>query len=145
MFGARMGSYKKLMPHLICTALIASSINLLILFISIVLMAFMQDGQQWFVIIPLSIANGILLSNTIKNSEKIIITIIFTIIGSIIIYYLATTLFAIITPIHNIILYIFKDVSFEHFIGNFIGVMVFIIITSITLILLLLRNYTTKP
>jgi hypothetical protein len=131
--------------EIIIKAIISSSINMSLLFIILLLMAFVKDGQQWFIIIPSGIINGIIISNIIKNTEKALLTTAFTIIFSVVIYYCITTLIVLIKPLHNIIVYIYRDVEFYHFVGNTVGAIVFIVITLMVLVFALLINYTTKP
>jgi hypothetical protein len=125
-------------------SLVASSLNILILFFTILLMVFVGDGNQWFVVLPLSIINSIIISYILKSSKNYLVATIFTIIISIVLYNIVSVISITINPIHNIILKFFEKVSFEHFLGNFIGIMVFLFFTLTITILILLFKYSSR-
>ncbi|GHV09946.1 hypothetical protein FACS189485_22870 [Spirochaetia bacterium] len=124
-------------------ALFASSINVLILCFVIILMGIVGDGNQWFVVLPLSIVNSIIISKIIKYCYNYFFAILFTIIISIIVYNIIVSVSIKIKPIHNIIIKIFETTSFEGFMGNYIGIMVFIIFSLLLTIIITLVNWTS--
>jgi hypothetical protein len=134
---------------LLCKTLIASSINAIIFIITILLMAIVPDGNQLFIVFPLSIFAGFVVASIIKHNINTFLTVIFAmffvIIESIVIVMLFMLVKETIKPINNFVLNIYKNASFNHFLGNFIGEIIYIILTLIVFIFSLLMSYASKP
>ena len=139
---------KKIIYDLLRKSFITSITNVAIFLVALLLIAILKDGNQWFVVLPLSIFNGIIISNIIKNDIQtifsIFLAVVFTIIESILLFIIFFVLIKlIIKPIDELFIKIYKDVSFEHFMGNTIGSIVFCVLTLIVFIFSLTMKYTT--
>jgi hypothetical protein len=111
-------------------------------------MAIFKDGNLWFVVLPLGIFNGIIISNIIKNDiqtiSSIFLAVVFTIIESILLFIVFFVLIKlIIKPIDELFIKIYKDVSFQDFMGIIIGSIAFCALTLIVFIFSLTMKYTT--
>jgi hypothetical protein len=143
--GGKMATKRELFS-LVHKTLIASVVNVIILF-SVSL--FMSILSNWIILLLLGVFNGIIISIIIKNNITtildIILAVIFTMIESIIIFLILLFIRTVIKPIDNLVIEIYKNVSFNQFIGHSIGIMIFIIMTLLTFIFSLFLAYTSKP
>jgi hypothetical protein len=138
----------KIIYDLLSKSFITSITNVAIFLVVLLLMAILKDGNQWFVVLPLSIFNGIIISNIIKNDIQtifsIFLAVVFTIIESILLFIIFFVLIKlIIKPIDELFIKIYKDVSSQHFMGIIIGSIVFCVLTLIVFIFSLTMKYTT--
>ena len=140
---------KKLIFELLFKSIISSSIFAILFILVSLLLTIVSDGYQFFIIIPLSIFIGILLSSISKNKittiSTVFLVIIFTIIGSIAIYIIIQLIMNYIKPIDDYILLLYKDKTFYNFIRNLIAKILFVGFTLIIYVITLLLHYASKP
>jgi hypothetical protein len=112
-------------------------------------MAVVPDGNQLFIVIPLGVLDGMTISKIVKHDIDKFLTVILigilVIAESVIILMLVLGIKEIIKPVNSLFLYIYKDVSWNHFLGNYICGIIFIILVLAIFIYSILMAYASKP